>query len=254
MQGFQRYLGVSLLVSHISCAVACAAVGVTGVESPGTVRINVKGATVTLNRKSLAGFVYVTDGHINLNGDVSQTLVVTNGSVQIGENVTVGAAFLSGGRVDALRGVAITNMAYINGTTFMLRGGPCFSMSGSHLSDPEHGSKRNISVSAGTLSLSVGHGVVIGTSGSGTSAFDSETGLWSLTETGVGGFDGDGAYMRYITIPPMDFDFTLRAVSNPQVWNKACVMVRDGLVQSGASGVHRANLYFGNIHRSSYYP
>jgi len=173
------------------------------------------GNTLTLTKDS------TSFGGLSVNGG---TLIVS------GTGMTVGAANFSGGTtVDLTNPLTVNTSANIAGLG--LSSDTPFILSGSDVVNPTYESHRTLTAQGGAMTISApppGTGIVIG-GGSGSAAFDSGTGVWTLTGTALN--DTGNGFFQYIEVPGGDFDVTVKGtkLGGDSDWNKFGIMARDSL-------------------------
>jgi len=151
-------------------------------------RLDVPGGIANLNIPASALAANATGGQLNLNGNVTNTLKVTSGTVTVGAGATVGTADFSAGTgtVDATNPLTVTNMLNVNKTTITLGGGgTSFTLGGADVIHPTALSPRTITASGGTLTISVPQYATSGLVGrwtfDGSNANDSSGNGWNGT-------------------------------------------------------------------------
>jgi hypothetical protein len=161
--------------------------------------------------------------------------------VTVGSGATVGTADFSAGTgtVDATNPLTVTNSVIFAQATLGLSGGASsFTVSnpsGGDIIHPTASSHRTITAAGGTLSVTLP--TLTGTDGAIGGAFPVSSsysdGVWTVSgNTGLAGPAGDNHAWHYVSLPSGDFDVKVRVTSPPPNWERAGVMVRDGLTQS----------------------
>lgn len=193
------------------------------------------------NTMTGANLISVTaPGDLTLTGDLTAAgLAKTgDGTLTVGSGLTVHLADFIGatGTINATNPLTIANSLYLDNVLLALSGSSAFTLEGADVLAPTTGSPRTITASSGTLTITPpspgGTGGTIGTATLNSSSYDSGTGVASVTATSVSDPQNDNHAWHYTSMPSGDFDVKVRVVSGASGWQRAGLMMRDGLAKT----------------------